>query len=59
MFEDMETIVTDILVVMFIASICTIVYGSFVRDAVAVGVGVVLFLLFIFHLWIIKRFRKR
>lgn len=59
MYTDIETIVTDILVVMFLVSVCTIIYGSIIRYPVAVGVGAVLFLLFIFHLWIIKRLRKR
>ena len=58
MFADKETIIADSLVVMFLAAVCSIIYGIFVRDAVIAGVGAVVLLLFFFLLRVIKRFRK-
>ena len=59
MFADKETIIADVLVFIFLLSICTLAYGGFVRDAVVIGIGVVALLLFFCLLWVIKRFRKR
>lgn len=58
MFADKETMIADILVVMFLVATCTSIYGGFVRDAVIIGVGAVVLLLFFCLLWGFKKFRK-
>ena len=59
MFGHREALVNDVLVVMFLFSICTMVYGGIKKDPIIIGIGAALLFLFIFHLWIIKGFRKR
>lgn len=56
MFADKKTIITDILIVMFLIAICSIIYGGFVQNIAAIIYGMI-FLLSLCLLWI-KRFRK-
>ena len=60
MFADKETIITNILVVMFLVAVCTIIFGAtIVRDAVVVGFGIVMLLLFFCFLYKGNRYLLR